>query len=74
MNELNDDDNDRRRIAEEIDQAHPHWMVMYGISSRMFWAFKLFGHGGFLAAGSRHELEHRMDAAEKEHWNRRRPR
>ncbi len=72
MTELDDDDYDRQqsRVAEDIDQARQAWMVMYGVSSRKFWAFRLFGRGGFFADADRRELERRMDAAEKEHRNR----
>ncbi len=75
VSELDDDDDDRqRRIAEDIDQAHPSWMVMYGVCSRTFWAFPLFGPGGgFFAARDPQEIERQMKAAETQYRNRRRP-
>jgi hypothetical protein len=36
------DDNACREIAEQINQARPHWLVLWGSYSRRFWAFPLF--------------------------------
>lgn len=74
MSELDDDDYGRqqRRIAEDINQAHPSWMVLFGVCSRIFWAFPLFGPGGtYFSAANPRELEHRMSAAETQYRNRR---
>jgi hypothetical protein len=76
VSELDDDDDDRQqhRIADDLQQAHPSWMVLFGSYSRMFWAFPLFGPGsGFFDAADPRELERRMNAAEMQHRNRRRP-
>lgn len=76
VSELDDDDYDRvqHRIAEDVQQAHPSWMVLFGVCSRMFWAFPLFGPGGgFFAAADTRELERRMNAAETRYRNRRTP-
>lgn len=36
------DDNRCRAIAEQINQCHPQWLVMWGLYSHRFWAFPLF--------------------------------
>lgn len=36
------DNNAYRAIAEQINQARPHWLVLWGTYSRRFWAFPLF--------------------------------
>jgi hypothetical protein len=35
-------DDQEWQIAFEIDQSHPHWLVMWGCYSRLFWAFPIF--------------------------------
>jgi hypothetical protein len=35
-------DQEERRSAAEIEQSHPHWVVMWGCYSRLFWAFPRF--------------------------------
>jgi hypothetical protein len=37
---------DPRQAADELDQAHPHWLVLWGEFSREFVAFPLFRTGG----------------------------
>lgn len=37
-----DDDNSCRATAEQINQDHPHWLVIYGSYSKLFWAYPLF--------------------------------
>ena len=73
--DLGDDEYGRqqRRIAEELDRAYPAWMILWGGYSRGFWAFPLFGPGGFyLAQRDPHELERRMNAAEQGYLDARR--
>ena len=31
-----------RRTAAQIERSHPHWMVVWGCYSRMYWAFPRF--------------------------------
>ena len=65
--ELDDDEYGRqqRRIADQLQQAHPSWMVLFGEYSRMFWAFPLFGPGNvYFADRDPHELDRRMTEAE----------
>lgn len=65
--ELDDDENDRqqRRIADQLQQTHPSWVVLFGEYSRMFWAFPLFGPGGvYFADRDPRELDRRMAQAE----------
>lgn len=38
----NNDDNARRTTAEQINQARPQWLVLWGSFSARFWAFPLF--------------------------------
>ena len=26
-------------MAQKIEKAHPHWMVVWGLYSRLYWAF-----------------------------------
>ena len=71
------DDNEhgrqQRRIAEELEQAHLSWMVLFGGYSRGFWAFPLFGPGGvYFAHRDPRELERRMIEAELDYQNARR--
>ena len=35
-------DDQERRVAAEIERAHPNWIVMWGCYTRMFWAFPRF--------------------------------
>jgi len=35
-------DDQERQAAAEIEQSHPHWVVMWGCYSRLFWAFPHF--------------------------------
>jgi hypothetical protein len=35
-------DDQKRRVAAEIEQRDPHWMVLWGCYSRLFWAFPYF--------------------------------
>jgi hypothetical protein len=37
-----DDDTECRAIAERINQTWPHWLVLWGCYSRLFWAYPLF--------------------------------
>lgn len=36
-----DTDPDERHAAERLNQAHPNWHVMWGVHSRLYWAFPL---------------------------------
>jgi len=56
---------EQRRIADQLQQAHPSWMVLFGEYSRMFWAFPLFGPGSvYFADHDPSELDRRMTEAE----------
>jgi hypothetical protein len=35
-------DDQERQVAAEIEQSHPHWVVLWGYYSRLFWAFPYF--------------------------------
>ena len=35
-------DDQKRQVAAEIGQSHPHWVVLWGYYSRLFWAFPYF--------------------------------
>lgn len=60
----------QRRIADELERAHPSWMVLFGGYSRGFWAFALFGLGGaYFGHRDPRELERRMIEAEMEYQN-----
>jgi hypothetical protein len=67
--ELGDDERGRRqRVAEELERAHPAWMVVWGGYSGGFWAFALFGPGGIIVAHrDPRELERLMTAAERDY-------
>jgi hypothetical protein len=71
--DLDDEYGRQRRVAEELEGAHPAWMIVWGGYSRGFWAFPLFGPGGFyLAHRDRRELERLMNAAERDYRDARR--
>jgi hypothetical protein len=36
------DDDGCRAVAEQINQDHPQWLVLWGTYSRRFWAYPLF--------------------------------
>jgi hypothetical protein len=36
------DDDECRAVAERINNARPQWLVIWGCSSRLYWAFPLF--------------------------------
>ncbi|MGH7869693.1 MAG: hypothetical protein ACREP9_19215 [Candidatus Dormibacteraceae bacterium] len=36
-----DTDEQSYETAQKIEQAHPHWMVVWGLYSREYWAFPL---------------------------------
>ena len=60
----------QRRIADELERAHPSWMVLFGGYSRGFWAFALFGPGGaYFGHRDPRELERRMIEAEMKYQN-----
>jgi hypothetical protein len=44
--------------ASEIEESHPHWLVMWGSHSRLFWAFPRFGapRGTVVSARDRERL------------------
>jgi hypothetical protein len=35
-------DEGQRRAAAEVTRDHPHWLVIWGCSSRLFWGFPGF--------------------------------
>jgi hypothetical protein len=51
-------DDQQRRTAEEIEQSHPNWLVIWGCYSHLFWAFPLFHapSGTILSAASGQRL------------------
>jgi hypothetical protein len=61
------DDNARRAFAEQINQARPHWLVLWGAYSRRFWAFPLFEMRPRMVVHASYPdaLLARMDAAER---------
>ncbi|MGH3157789.1 MAG: hypothetical protein ACRDNF_14600 [Streptosporangiaceae bacterium] len=38
----NDDEDACRAFAEQINQARPQWLVLWGCYTRRFWAYPLF--------------------------------
>jgi len=72
--ELDEDDYHRQsRIADELERAHPSWMILFGGYSRAFWAFPLFGpRDAYFADRDPRKLERRMTEAELEYQNARR--
>ena len=72
MSGESDDEYGRQQhhIAEELERAHPSWMVLFGGYSQGFWAFPLFGPGGvYFAHRDPRELQRRMIEAEREYQN-----
>jgi hypothetical protein len=61
-----DDENAHFAMAEEIQQSRPHWMVVWGVCSRLYWAFPLFDMTSPLLIYSQDpkDLIARMDRAE----------
>jgi hypothetical protein len=61
---------DGHRIADELERAHPQWMVVWGSFSRQFVAFPLFGPPRpHISAADPGELEHHMNDAERRYGN-----
>jgi hypothetical protein len=64
------------QAADEIDKSHPHWMVIWGCYSRMFWAFPRFDvpEGTIVSAADQDNLVAEMHRVEAEvSASRRRP-
>ncbi len=61
-------DDQGRQVATEIEQSHPHWVVMWGCYSRLFWAFPQFQapKGTIVSAPSRERLLADMHSVEVE--------
>lgn len=61
-----DYDDDQRRIAAHLNQAHPNWHVMWGAHSRLFWAFPLFNAqpGTIISAADPEDLAAQMRQTE----------
>jgi hypothetical protein len=61
------DDDVCRAIAEQIQQARPQWLVLWGSWSRRFWAFPLFEMRPrmLVHASSPDALVDRLDEAER---------
>lgn len=55
-----------RRIAEQIQDLRPNWLVMWGVSSRRYWAFPLFNaeRGTIVSAAGPEQLLTLMNQAE----------
>lgn len=53
--------------AEEIQRSRPHWIVLWGVDSRVFWAFPMFNMTTLVFAYSRDpaDLIARMDRIEE---------
>jgi hypothetical protein len=70
-----DDDPDHgRRIASELERAHPGFMIIWGSFSGQFVAYPLFGPPGtHFSATDPHELERLMGYAERHYRDTRRP-
>lgn len=56
----------RREVIGNLRQRHPDWMIMYGVYTRMFWAYPLFTTraGNYVGAADPAELDRRMTEAE----------
>jgi hypothetical protein len=61
-------DDQERQAAAEIEQSHPHWTVMWGCYSRLFWAFPQFQapKGTIVSAADRERLLTEMHSVEAE--------
>jgi hypothetical protein len=75
VSERHDDDDARQGdVADQMQRAHPGWMVVFGSYSRMFWAFPPSApRGGYFAAADPGDLERRIRAAETGYLRTRRP-
>jgi hypothetical protein len=64
--ERDDAEQRQRQAVATLRQRHPDWMVMYGVYTRMFWAYPLFTTlpGNYVGAPDPSELDRRMTAAE----------
>lgn len=60
------DDQQRRYAAGQIQQQHPHWLVMYGPHSRKIWAYPAFNvpAGTYFGGEDPSRLESRMSETE----------
>lgn len=56
----------QRRIATHLTRAHPNWHVLWGVHSRLFWAFPLFNapSGTVISAATPDDLTAQMRQAE----------
>jgi hypothetical protein len=56
----------QRQAVATLRQRHPDWMIMYGVYTRMFWAYPLFTTltGKYVSAPDPADLDRRMTAAE----------
>jgi hypothetical protein len=61
------DDQDRQNAAR-IERSRPHWMVMWGCYSRLYWAFPRFPvpKGTIASAGDQDGLLVELDSIEAE--------
>jgi hypothetical protein len=61
-------DDQQWQVASEIEQSHPHWVVMWGCYSRLFWAFPHFQvpKGTIVSAPDRERLLADMHSVEAE--------
>jgi hypothetical protein len=62
-----DDDDACRATVERINQSRPQWLVLWGLYSRLYWAFPLFAarHRFLVHAAYPDALIARMDEAER---------
>jgi hypothetical protein len=61
-------DDQERQVAAEVEQSHPHWVVLWGCYSRLFWAFPQFQapKGTIVSAPSHKRLLADMHSVEVE--------
>lgn len=64
--ERDDAEQRQRQAVASLRQRHPDWMIMYGVYTRMFWAYPLFTTlaGNYIGAPDPADLDRRMTATE----------
>ncbi|HEY3733590.1 MAG TPA: hypothetical protein VGL63_06715 [Streptosporangiaceae bacterium] len=62
-------DNQHLATAEDIQLRRPHWMVLWGVLTRLYWAFPQFDTTTriCLCSPDPADLIHQMDAAERQY-------
>jgi hypothetical protein len=71
--ERDDAEQRQRQVVAGLRQRHPDWMVMYGVYTRLFWAYPLFTTvpGNYVSAPDPAELDRLMTATEANFGQRR---